>query len=145
MRPRFVLIPTTAAILVAAVMLGARSLMAVDRAPSMERGSVNADIDQRDTQIRVWKIALAQDPKSAIALGQLAALYVQRARETGDDHNYTDAEQYARRSLALRTNRNGPTFVTLAAALVAQHRFAEAESVATDVAEFYPDVPQYRA
>ncbi|HVD59303.1 MAG TPA: hypothetical protein VNC11_00405 [Gemmatimonadaceae bacterium] len=145
MRPRFVLIPATVAILVAAVLLGARSLRAVDRAPSIERGSVSADIDQRDTQIRVWKIALAQDPKSAIALGQLAALYMQRARETGDDHNYIDAEQYARRSLALRTNRNGPTFVTLAAALVAQHRFAEAESVATDVAAFYPDVPQYRA
>jgi tetratricopeptide (TPR) repeat protein len=144
-RPRFVLIPATAAILVAAVLLGARSLRAVDGAPSAERNSVSADLDQRDTQIRVWKIALAQDPKSAIALGQLAALYVQRARETGDDHNYADAEQYARRSLALRTNRNGPTFVTLAATLVAQHRFAEAESVATDVVELYPDVPQYRA
>ncbi len=88
---------------------------------------------------------LAQDAKSAIALGQLAALYLQRARETGEDKNYNQSEDYARRSLALRTNRNGPTFVTLAGALVAQHRFQEAEQVAKELVAFYPEIPQYRA
>lgn len=124
-------------------------LLAVSNHRSGMRSTPNADVmselDQRDTQIRVWKIALAQDSKSAIALGQLAALYLQRARETGDDNNYIEAEQYARRSLGLRRNRNGPTFVTLAATLVAEHRFAEAESVATDVVALYPEIPQYRA
>jgi tetratricopeptide (TPR) repeat protein len=135
----------------AAVTLAAIShqLSAVSDQRSGMRRPPNADgmseLDQRDTQIRVWKIALAQDSKSAIALGQLAALYLQRARETGDDNNYTEAEQYARRSLALRTNRNGPTFVTLAATLVAEHRFAEAESVSTNVVALYPEIPQYRA
>ncbi len=99
----------------------------------------------RDIQIRVWKVALAQDPQSAIALGQLAALHLQRARETGEDQNYNQAEEYARRSLALRVNRNAPTFVTLAAALVAQHRFPEAEQVAKDLVAYDPSMPQYRA
>jgi len=104
-----------------------------------------AELPQRDTQIRVWTAALQQDPQSAIALTQLSGLYLQRARETGDDNNYVHAEEYARRSLALRVNRNGPAFVTLAAALVAQHRFHEAEQVARELVTLEPDVPQYRA
>lgn len=104
-----------------------------------------SELAQRETQIRVWTAALQQDPQSAIALTQLSGLYLQRARETGDDRNYIRAEQHARRSLALRVNRNGPAFVTLAAALVAQHRFQEAEQVAEDLVAFDPDVPQYRA
>ena len=104
-----------------------------------------SEVAPRDTQIRVWTTALRQDPSSAIALTQLSGLYLQRARETGDDQNYTQAELYARRSLALRVNRNGPAFVILAAALVAQHRFQEAEQVAAELVAFDPEVPQYRA
>jgi len=128
--------------------LGARKLGAFEPPPPAAAPATSAtmsEIGMRDTQIRVWKIALAHDPKSAISLGQLAALYLQRARETGEDQNYNEAEQYARRSLALRTNRNGPAYVTLAAALVAQHRFQEAEQVAKDLVAFDPDIPQYRA
>jgi tetratricopeptide (TPR) repeat protein len=128
--------------------LGARRLGAFE--PSAARAApgahaVMSEVSRRDTQIRVWTTALRQDPSSAIALTQLSGLYVQRARETGDDQNYTQAEQYARRSLALRVNRNGPAFVTLAAALVGQHRFQEAEQVATELVAFDPEVPQYRA
>ncbi|HEY3257771.1 MAG TPA: hypothetical protein VGJ64_02875, partial [Gemmatimonadaceae bacterium] len=128
--------------------VGARKLGAFEPTPLALAGSSSSamsEIGQRDTQIRVWKMALAQDPKSAIALGQLAALYLQRARETGEDGNYDQSEQYARRSLALRTNRNGPTYVTLGAALVAQHRFQEAERVAEDLVSFDPEIPQYHA
>jgi tetratricopeptide (TPR) repeat protein len=128
--------------------LGARRLGAFE--PSAARAApgpraVMSEVTRRDTQIRVWTSALRQDPSSAIALTQLSGLYLQRARETGDDQNYTQAEQYARRSLARRVNRNGPAFVTLAAALVAQHRFQEAEQVARDLVAFDPEVPQYRA
>lgn len=128
--------------------LGARRLGAFE--PSAARAApgahaVMSEVTRRDTQIRVWTTALRQDPSSAIALTQLSGLYLQRARETGDDQNYTQAEQYARRSLALRVNRNGPAFVTLAAALVAQHRFQEAEKIATELVAFDPEVPQYRA
>ena len=138
----------TAVILAAGAWLGARKLGAFEPGPPAVVAATSAtmsEIGQRDEQIRVWKTALAQDPKSAIALGQLAALYLQRARETGEDQNYNQSEEYARRSVALRTNRNGATFVTLAAALVAQHRFQEAEQVATDLVAFDPETPQYRA
>jgi tetratricopeptide (TPR) repeat protein len=104
-----------------------------------------SETTERDTQIRVWSYALSQDPKSAIALTQLSGLYLQRARESGDDNNYVEAEKLARRSLALRVNRNGPAYVTLAAALVAQHRFQEAEAVAKDLVAYDPSVPQYHA
>ena len=138
----------TAAVLAAGGWLCARKVGAFEPTPPVVTATTSAtmsEIGQRDTQIRVWKTALAQDPKSAIALGQLAALYLQRARETGEDQNYNQSEEYARRSLALRKNRNGATFVTLAAALVAQHRFQEAEHVAADLATFDPETPQYRA
>ena len=137
-----------ALVAVAGAWLGVRRLGAFEplaaRAASVERPAMS-EVTQRDTQIRVWSTALKHDPASAIALAQLSGLYLQRARETGDDQSYGKAEEYARRSLALRTNRNGPAFVTLAAALVAQHRFQEAEQVAKDLVAFDPDVPQYRA
>ncbi len=135
------------AVIAAGGWLGARKLGAFEPVPpaAATTSATMSEIGQRDTQIRVWKTALAQDPKSAISLGQLAALYLQRARETGEDQNYNQSEEYARRSLALRRNRNGPTLVTLAAALVAQHRFQEAEQVGKDLVAFDPDIPQYRA
>lgn len=137
-----------AAVIAAGGWLGARKLVAFEPASPEAIATTSAtmsEIGQRDEQIRVWKTALAQDPKSAISLGQLAALYLQRARETGEDQNYNQAEEYAQRSLAVRKNRNGATFVTLAAALVAQHRFQEAEQVAADLVAFDPETPQYRA
>ena len=103
------------------------------------------ELADRDTQIRVWHQALDADPKSAVALGRLAALHLQRAREGGGWADYLEAESYSRRSLAVRVHRNGSTAVTLASALLAQHRFAEAFDVARTLVEREPDVPQYRA
>lgn len=136
-----------AGVIVVGGWLGARKLGAFEPAPSpvATTSATMSEIGQRDTQIRVWKTALAQDPKSAMALSQLSALYLQRARETGEDQNYNQSEEYARRSLSLRTNRNAPTYVTLAAALVAQHRFVEAEQVAKDLVAYDPTTPQYRS
>ncbi|HVF40561.1 MAG TPA: tetratricopeptide repeat protein [Gemmatimonadaceae bacterium] len=105
----------------------------------------SGEVAKRDIQIAAWKKALAADSGSAIALGQLAGLYAQRARETGDESNYLEAESYARRSVRIRTNRNGSSLVTLASSLIAQHRFAEADSVATMLVQLEPDVPEYRA
>ncbi|HEY3258158.1 MAG TPA: hypothetical protein VGJ64_04830, partial [Gemmatimonadaceae bacterium] len=62
-------------VIVAGGWLGARKLGAFEPAPLPAATSSSAamsEIGQRDTQIRVWKTALAQDPRSAIALGQLA-------------------------------------------------------------------------
>ncbi len=99
----------------------------------------------RDVQISVWNQALTADPISAIAMGQLAALHLQRAREGGTWEDYVQAESLARRSLGKRTNRNSATASTLVSVLLAQHRFTEAREVATELVLRDPDVPQYRA
>ena len=128
-----------------AAWFGAKKLDSLEArpAPAVAHPSSAADLAQRDVQITAWKKALAMDPQSAMSLGQLAALYMQRARETGDDQNYVVAEGYARRSVALRENRNGATFVTLAAALLAQHRFVEADSIVTQLVKDGAGVPEY--
>ncbi|MEO5510916.1 MAG: tetratricopeptide repeat protein [Longimicrobiales bacterium] len=107
--------------------------------------SAEAQLEQRELQIRGWQTALDQDSASAIALAQLAGLYLQRGRESGSYEDYPRAESYARRSLALRTQRNGMTFVTLASSLLAQHEFVEARDVASTLVQIDPDIPQYRA
>jgi tetratricopeptide (TPR) repeat protein len=147
MMSRITSITAAATLVVAAGWLGARKLGAFElrAASSVPASSAMSETGERETQIRVWESALAQDPKSAIALTQLSGLYLQRARETGDDNNYIEAEKLARGSLALRINRNGPAYVTLAAALVAQHRFVEAEAVARDLVAYDPSISQYRA
>lgn len=99
----------------------------------------------RDVQIKVWHQALDADPTSAIAMGQLAALHLQRAREGGTWDDYLKAEEFARRSLGKRTNRNASTAVTLVSVLLAQHRFTEARDVAVDLVNRESDIPEYRA
>jgi tetratricopeptide (TPR) repeat protein len=106
---------------------------------------VSKDLASHDLQIAAYSHALEVDPASAVALGQLAGLYLQRARETGEDGDYRRAVTFARRSLDLRVNRNAKTFVTLATALMAEHEFAEAEKVARLAVQYDPTVPQYRA
>lgn len=100
---------------------------------------------QRDVQIRVWNQALAADSVSALAMGQLAALHLQRAREGGEFDEYLKAESLARRSLTARTRRNAATAVTLTNALLAQHRFTEAMDVAQTLVRWEPEQPAYRA
>jgi tetratricopeptide (TPR) repeat protein len=107
--------------------------------------SPNADATERAVQLRVWGEALSADPRSALVLGHLAALHAQRAREEGNFSDYLEAEQLARRSLALRTQRNGSTASTLVSVLLAQHRFADAYEVAKALVAREPDVASYRA
>ncbi len=99
----------------------------------------------RDTQIAVWNQALDADPVSALAMGHLAALHLQRAREGGTWDDYLQSEQLARRSLALRTVRNAATAVTLTQALLAQHRFTEALDVAKHLLATNPHPVEYHA
>lgn len=110
-----------------------------------QRISPAEQLRQRELQIVGWTQALDADSASAIALGQLAGLYLQRGRESGNYEDFTRAEQFAKRSLSFRTNRNGKSFVTLASSLLAQHRFAEAMAAAKTVVKLEPDIPQYRA
>lgn len=117
---------------------GAAGLPELGAAPYRER-------PQRDTQIAVWNTALRADSTSALVLGMLSALHLQRAREGGGWSDYRTAETLARRSLAHREHRNGATAATLVAVLAAQHRFQEAEVIATGLVAREPDVLEYRA
>ncbi|MCC6244583.1 MAG: hypothetical protein IT353_17195, partial [Gemmatimonadaceae bacterium] len=122
-----------------------------DSAPTSEAGTSDRaalafpERVERDVQIRVWNEALAADPRSALVLGQLAALHAQRAREGGGEADVQRAERYARESLAQRTQRNGSTAVTLVNLLLAQHRYQEAYEEARTLQAREPDVPPYRA
>lgn len=104
-----------------------------------------AERAQRDVQIRVWNQALAADSASAVSMGQLAALHLQRARESGVFDEYLKAESLARRSLSARTRRNAATAVTLTNSLLAQHRFTDAMDVARTLVSWEPEQPAYRA
>ena len=77
--------------LAALLLAGAGGLACARTASTAERvtATSSAALDgfsergQRDEQIRVWRQALAADTGSALVLGQLAALHLQRAREGG--------------------------------------------------------------
>jgi len=137
-----------AVLLGAALWLGAGALLdRRARASERARAVAAATLDRRSRQdqVRVWTEVLRADPSSALALGQLAALNVQLARETGQESHYPVAEEMARRSLALRTRQNAGTYLTLATALLAQHRFSEARVAAAAAHELEPDAARYEA
>ncbi len=119
------------------------TVASTNRVAAKEPGFSERDL--RDVQIKVWHEALDADPTSAIALGQLAALHAQRAREGGTFEDYVIAEKLARQSLGKRTNRNASTAVTLVSVLLAQHRFTEARDIAAELVNREGDIPEYRA
>ena len=94
----------------------------------------------RSEDIAFYERRITEDSQSAIDRGVLAGLYVQRARTTGDVGDYARAEALARRSLALRSARNGQTFALLASTLVARHAFTEALAVARRADSLEPGV-----
>src|SRR3989475_658787 len=104
-----------------------------------------ADAPRRDADIAFYAERVAADSIGAADRGRLAALYLQRAREMGDFEDYRRAEELARRSLALRVAHNSNTYMSLASALLAQHRFAEALRVARDLNARDPGVPGHQA
>jgi tetratricopeptide (TPR) repeat protein len=75
----------------------------------------------------------------------LAALSLDRARETGSFADLERAEGAARESLGLRTAHNAATFALLASILMAQHRFAEALRAAERADAMEPGVVSHRA
>ena len=143
---RLHLVPIAALVLGAAGWGGVQASRGGDglRSASLA-GASYRERPQRDTQIHVWRTALAADTSSALVLGMLSALHHQRAREGGGWSDYLAAEALARRSLSNRERRNGSTAATLVAVLAAQHRFTEAQQVARALVEREPDVLEYRA
>lgn len=100
---------------------------------------------QRHQEIAFYERRLREDPHSALDMAQLAALLMDDGRMTGDDRAFSQAEVLARKSLGERTKRNGRSAALLTNALLAQHRFAEADSIARELVYADPDQPAYRA
>ena len=138
---RTVLLAAATGLLAITGLAGSRLLAGEDGGVAVS--IVETELAARDAAIGAWSNALRVDPESALALAQLGGLHLQRARETGDEADYSKAEDYARRSLALRVTRNAKSYVTLANALVAQHRFVEAEVAAHSAVRYDPSVPEY--
>jgi tetratricopeptide (TPR) repeat protein len=95
--------------------------------------------------IAFYERRLTEDPQSALDMAQLAALFMEEGRMAGDESAFVVAESLARKSLGERTRRNGRSAALLANALLAQHRFIEADSVARELVNAEPDQPAYRA
>jgi len=87
----------------------------------------------RDLDIAFYQARTVRDPRSARDFTQLAALYLQRARETADNADLERAETTARHSLALRRGRNDEAVGVLASSLMGEHRFAEAHDAAVEL------------
>jgi tetratricopeptide (TPR) repeat protein len=105
----------------------------------------SAESTRRARDIAFYETRAGGDPQGAWDRAQLAALYAQRARESGDFHDYLRADSLARAALAMRTARNEQAFVALVASLLAQHRFLEARDVARHLVAVAPEVADYRA
>ncbi|RYX80301.1 hypothetical protein EON83_29230 [bacterium] len=78
------------------------------------------------------------DAGNATFKALLAAQYLESYRETGDSADATRAEQAARASLAIRTHANSAAYFQLSRALLTQHRFPEALTIARRAAALDP-------
>jgi tetratricopeptide (TPR) repeat protein len=99
----------------------------------------------RHQAIAFYERRLSEDPHSALDMAQLAAAHLDEGRLTGDERAFVVAESLARRSLGERTRRNGRSVALLVNALLAQHRFGEATTVARDLVQWDAETPAYRA
>jgi tetratricopeptide (TPR) repeat protein len=112
-----------------AIAAGLQTIRAADAATAASATSARAaaqELQTHNLDIAFYEKRVREDTTSAADLSQLALLYLQRARETGEYEDYLHAEDAARRSLSLRSSHNIKTYALLASALLAQHRFAEA-------------------
>lgn len=100
---------------------------------------------QRRKAIEFYQRRLREDPHSALDMAQLAGFLMEEGRMSGDERSFAAAETLARRSLGERTKRNGGSAALLVNALLAQHRFREATTVARDLVKWDPGPPAYRA
>ena len=85
----------------------------------------------RELDIEYFAERARRDPTGRAISRDLGALYLARARETGDPRDVLLAEQVARRSLENRPQRNGAAAQVLQSSLLAQHRFDEALTLAS--------------
>lgn len=133
------------AIVVAGAAVTAQTRWAAATRVRRDAAEARAELERHDADIAFYERRVRADPIGARDRARLAALYLQRARETGDYGDYRRAEALARRSVALRTSHNAATYSLLATALLAQHRFLEALEAARALAARDPETVSARA
>jgi len=84
----------------------------------------------REQRIAFFEARAASDPIDFLSLNNLAAEYLQRARETGDVADYARAEQAASRSVEIIPVDNYAGLTLLASVRLVQHDFAAVEDLA---------------
>ena len=137
----------------AAVVVGPVGLAACGRQQVPVRAAVvgrsaaptRSDAEIRDLDLTFYQERAARDPTGAMDLAHIGALYLARARDTGDPRDAVQAESAARRSLHNRPRSNLQAAQVLESALLAQHRFAEALQLATAARDAEPENPGLRA
>ncbi|MDQ3697105.1 MAG: tetratricopeptide repeat protein [Gemmatimonadota bacterium] len=110
-----------------------------------DRALEASELELLDRDIAFFADRARRDTLGALDRASLAALYLQRARLTGNGDDDIRAEEAARQSLALRTVRNASTYTILASSLLAQHRFLDAREAARELVRAEPDDPAARA
>ena len=129
----------------AGVAASAVTLARVGRAPTRPAARMRSEAQVRDLDIAFYRARIVRDPLGARDRAQLAGLYLQRARETGDNQDLVRAEETARGSLANRRARNGKALAVLVNALLSEHRYADALAAARDLAALEPDARAVQA
>jgi tetratricopeptide (TPR) repeat protein len=93
-----------------------------------------------DGVIHFLEERLERDPDDFLAAGKLGDTYLQKARESGVADCYAKAERMFRAALKW-TPESYPLRVSLASALVSQHKFREAAAMAGKLTMANPDEP----
>lgn len=127
------------------VAASAVTLARAGRAPTRVPGPALPEAQVRDLDIAFYQARIGRDPLGARDRAQLAGLYLQRARETGDNQDLVRAEEAARGSLDNRRARNGKALAVLVNSLLAQHRYSEALASARELAAREPEARSVQA
>jgi tetratricopeptide (TPR) repeat protein len=136
--------PVLTALLVGAVSTAYVLAGSIETAEARQARPTEAEVLELD--LAFYQRRVARDSFAARDRAELARLYLQRARSTGaGDGDLVRAERYARESLALRRGRNEEAHLVLATALMGQHRFAEARTVAEHLVALDPTARPVRA
>lgn len=121
------------------------SAAAAPASPASPARPALSEPEIRELDIAFFTERAKRDPTGASDPAHLGALYLARARETGDPRDALLAESEARRSLRNRPSHNSGATSVLQSSLLAQHRFAEALLLAKAARDAEPDSPALRA
>ena len=133
------------AVFIAALGVGASAVALARAGRASARDPALSEARVRDLDIAFYRARIARDPLGARDRAQLAGLYLQRARETGENQDLVRAEETARGSLSNRRARNGKALAVLVNSLLAQHRYPEALASARELAAREPEARAVQA